>query len=282
MHFIIKVALSTIFGLVAITPLLGQEEEPLTAIDFERGTVTGAEISDVELLDSLRDIAASNARQKIRNGFKGFSKFLRSFEQAKSDEKRFYSLELTEEQENLISDLSKEFSSKLKTIELSEMSEQDKIARQKQLEQDYLNKLAENFVPFQLKEFENWNSFVGLPKMLTGSGYGNSIGLTSTQNSRIREKSKKLVSDIAEATQEFKLRAAKLVYDELTESQRDLLADKLNLKVVNDLAEHLTLKQIVQLHHLDAESLDDVFFSGGGRSPNHSLRVWNEKSRKSD
>ena len=78
------------------------------------------------------------------------------------------------------------------------------------------------------------------------------------------------------------MRAAALVYDELTESQRELLADKLNLKVINDLAEHLSLAQITQLHHLDAKSLEDVFINGGRHSPNHSLRVWKEKSRKSD
>lgn len=253
------------------------ENEPLVVIDFERGTVTG-EISDEDLAHSLLAISASEDRRQLRNGFKTFSNFLLRFEEAKKDERRYRALDISSDQEDFISELSARFHFELANIEGAELAVSEKNNRRRILENNYLSKLATNFVPLQMEQFRNWNVVVGLPKMLIKSGYGDSIGLTSEQKDKIREESDRLVEEIANATLDFRLRSARLVHDQLSDKQRQVLSNTANLKLVNDLAEHASLKDIVQMHNLEKESLKKFERTWGERYPDYTFRVWPEKS----
>lgn len=246
-----------------------------------RTGAASADLSDEEIAEHLKMASITMSNLNFAAGFGTFSGFLKKIDAAKTYDAVYRNLELTPEQEDSLAKLNREFEGLISAIDdNAELSESERKIRKRILEKSFLSKVRNNLEKFQVLELRNWNTSAGLPKMLILSGYGESVGLTAEQKKRIQDKSQKLIEDFSTAIREFRQHSAELVFEELTEVQRRKLAERIDMKAVNDVAERATVRQILRMHNFaDTELTFEKFLNAKGEVREYSLRIWPEEKK---
>ncbi len=140
----------------------------------------------------------------------------------------------------------------------------------REIESEFIQKGSQIFAAFQIVELSSIQIGYGLPKILTKSVFGEALMLDEGQLDELKAKCKDLHDEIAEFERKKRIEAARIVFDALDESQRQIVLEYFEAKMLNDINEKASLSHLKEMLNLE----------GSKASPDDrsELRIW-EKMR---
>lgn len=139
----------------------------------------------------------------------------------------------------------------------------------RKIDTESIQKGSEILAAFQITELSNIQIGYGLPKILTKSVFGEALMLDEGQLDEIKAKCKDLHDEIAEFERKKRIEAARIVFGALDESQRQIVLEYFEARLLDDINEKASLSQLKEMHNLEGSKA-----SPGDRS---KLRIWDKK-----
>lgn len=172
-----------------------------------------------------------------------------------TNEDAFETIELSRDQRERIKKVLNEYDKKLQGIKdkyakVTEADERNRLISREANQLGYAcNKfLLEELLDFQLDYLAKWQpERIGIAKTLTDSAIGKAIGLSDEQRDRIRKDANALGERMLADFEKYKEDAAKIVFDSLTDTQKERLSQALEPSGTRPLTGWIMNRNVSQL-----------------------------------